>query len=180
MNDLAPLGATAARPVLDRDLRLFRPDHPVVALGLSVSHLMSKPAFAGLRFGEWSRILVGQIRRGHYAFAVDSDGTIQGFMGWALTTRIHAEAWVEGRAGLSYADSRAGDCVVFNAWSANSTRVHAFLLDEARKLCLGLDTVYFKRRYKDGRLKPVRLTVNRFVASHVGRKTGPRPTRREA
>ena len=140
---------------------------------------MTKPAFADQRFGEWSRILVGQIRRGHYGFAVDSGGAVQGFIGWALATKAHAEAWVEGRAGLPYEDSQAGNCIVFNAWSANSTRVHRFLLDEARRLCLGLDTVYFKRRYKDGRVKPVRLTVNCFVASHVSRKSGPGLNRSE-
>jgi hemolysin-activating ACP:hemolysin acyltransferase len=159
------------------DLRLFRPDHPLLALGLAVSHLMTKPAFADLRFGEWSRILVGQIRRGHYAFAVDSEGTVQGFVGWALATKDHAEAWLHGRARLSYEDSGAGDCVVFNAWSANSSRAHRFLLDEVRRLFGGMDTIYFKRRYKDGRLRPVRLTVNRFVAGHA-RKTGSRPTER--
>ena len=48
--------STPARP----ELRVFRPDNPYVALGLAVNHLMTKPAFAALRFGEWSRILVGQ------------------------------------------------------------------------------------------------------------------------
>ena len=42
-----------------------------MALGLAVSHLMTKPAFANLRFGDWSRVLVGQINRKHYAFVVD-------------------------------------------------------------------------------------------------------------
>ena len=81
---------------------------------------------------------------------------------------------------MPYEDSQAGNCIVFNAWSADSTRVYRFLLDEARRLCLGLETIYFKRRYKDGRLRPVRLTVNSFVASHVSRKSGPGPNRREA
>src|SRR5688500_14666794 len=90
------------------DLRLFRPDRPLAALGLAVSHLMTKPAFADLPFGAWSRILVGQIRRGHYAFAVDAEGTVHGFIGWALATKDHAEAWLDGRAGLSYEDSLAG------------------------------------------------------------------------
>ena len=48
------------------DLRLFRPGSPYVALGLVVNHLLTKPAFANLRFGDWSRILVGQINRRHY------------------------------------------------------------------------------------------------------------------
>jgi hypothetical protein len=33
---------------------------------------MTKQAFATLRFGDWSRILVGQINRKHYYFAVDT------------------------------------------------------------------------------------------------------------
>lgn len=150
-------------------LRLFRPDKPAIALGLAVSHLMLKPAFANLRFGDWSRILVGQINRGHYCFAVDEAGQIQGFVGWALTNRDKAEAWVEGRGALSYDDSLAGDCLVFNAWSANSTRVHRFLVDEARKLISDKQTLYFKRYYPNGTTRPVRLTVNDFVEAHINR-----------
>src|SRR5918999_6181350 len=108
------------------ELRLFRPDSPYVALGLAVNHLMTKPAFANLRFGEWSRILVGQINRKHYYFVVDGSNQIQGFIGWAVTTRAKAEAWVEGRAGLSYQDSREGDCIVFNAWAADDGQVNRF------------------------------------------------------
>jgi hypothetical protein len=52
-------------------LRLFRPESPTVALGLAVSHLMTKPAFAQLKFGDWSRVLVGQINRKHYRFVLD-------------------------------------------------------------------------------------------------------------
>ena len=63
------------------ELRVFRPESPSAALGLAVSHLMTKPAFANLKFGEWSRILVGQINRKHYCFVVDSKNQIQGFPG---------------------------------------------------------------------------------------------------
>jgi hypothetical protein len=91
-------------------------------------------AFANLKFGDWSRILVGQINRGHYCFAVDGDNQVQGFMGWAFADRDKAEAWVEGVAALSFEDSRNGDCMVINAWSANSTRVTRFLLAEMRRI----------------------------------------------
>jgi hypothetical protein len=87
-----------ARPAL----RVFRPDNPYVALGLAVSYLMTKPAFAALRFGEWSRILVGQINRKHFYFVVDGKNQVQGFLGWAVTSKDKAEAWVEGRGGRSY------------------------------------------------------------------------------
>src|SRR5262245_10226517 len=90
------------------DLQVFRPQTPYVARGLAVDHLMTKPAFANLRFCDCSRILVGQINRKHYCFAVDSTNQVQGFMGWAVTSKEKAEAWVEGRGGLSFADSLDG------------------------------------------------------------------------
>lgn len=151
-------------------LALFRPGSAAAALGLAVSHLMVKPAFANLKFGDWSRILVGQINRGHYYFAKDTNDRIHGFIGWALATRENAEAWVENRRPLSYQDSLDGDCLVFNAWSANSTRVHRFLVDAARQVIQDKQTVYFKRYYDDGTTRPVRLSVNDFVATHVERK----------
>ena len=155
----------------DERLRLFRPDKPATALGLAVSHLMTKPAFAKLRFGEWSKILVGQINRGHYAFVVDAEGQVQGFVGWALATRDKAEAWAEGHQ-LSYADSLQGECLLFNCWSANSTRVHRFMVDEARKLIRDKETLYFRRHYPDGSVRPVRLSVNDFVEGHIHRHAG--------
>jgi hemolysin-activating ACP:hemolysin acyltransferase len=151
------------------NLRLFRPDSPVVALGLAVNHLMTKPAFARQSFGDWSRILVGQINRGHYYFVTDGKH-VQGFVGWALTTREKAEDWVEGRHGLSYEDCTQGDCLVFNAWAANGLRVHRFMVDEARKIIRDKQTVYFKRYYNNGTSRPVRLNVNDFVGIHVDRK----------
>ena len=160
--------AAAPRP----QLRLFRPDNAYVALGLAVNHLMTKPAFANCKFGDWSRILVGQINRKHYWFAADTKNQIQGFIGWALTNRDNAEAWVEGRGGLSYADSLEGDCVIFNGWAGNSLKVNRFLLGEARKVIAGRDTVYFKRHYNDGSTRPCRLRVNDFVAQHIESRRG--------
>jgi hemolysin-activating ACP:hemolysin acyltransferase len=140
-----------------------------MALGLAVNHLMTKPAFANLRFGDWSRILTGQINRKHYYFAIDGKNQIQGFMGWALASKKRAEAWVEGRGGLSFEDSQQGDCVIFNAWAASTPEANRFLLAQARAICAGKDTIYFKRHYKDGSARPVRLRVNDFVPRHLAR-----------
>jgi hemolysin-activating ACP:hemolysin acyltransferase len=150
-------------------LKAFRPPNPYAALGLAVNYLMTKPAFAALRFGEWSRILVGQINRKHFAFAVDGSNQIQGFIGWAVTSQDKAEAWLEGRRVLSFEDSSDGDAVVFNAWAANTPKVNRFLLGEARKIIADKSTVYFKRYYKDGRVRPMRLRVNDFVLHHIER-----------
>jgi hemolysin-activating ACP:hemolysin acyltransferase len=157
------------------DLKVFQPPNPYVALGLAVSHLMTKPAFAHLRFGDWSRILTGQINRKHYCFAIDDNHQIQGFMGWALASKEHAEAWVEGRGALSSGDSRDGDCVIFNAWAASTPEANRFLVSQARKIIDGKDTVYFKRHYQDGSTRPARLRVNDFVARHLERKQGAAP-----
>lgn len=163
--------ATTAVPVPPQtDLKVLQPPNPYVALGLAVSHLMTKPAFANLRFGDWSRILTGQINRKHYCFVVDGKNQIQGFMGWALASKERAEAWVEGRGAVSYGDSRDGDCVILNAWTASTPEANRFLVSQARKIIDGKDTVYFKRHYKDGSTRPVRLRVNDFVARHLERQ----------
>lgn len=164
---------SAPRPSGSRqELRAVRPDNPFTALGLAVNYLMTMPAFANLRFGEWSRILVGQINRKHFCFAVDERNQVRGFLGWALTSKANAEAWVEGRGGLSYQDSLQGECVIFNAWAGSGLKVNRFLLHEARKVIAGREMVYFKRHYKDGTTRPSRLTVNEFVAQHIGRRAG--------
>lgn len=150
-------------------LRVFRPDNPAAALGLAVSHLMTKPAFARLQFGDWSRILVGQINRGHYCFAVDHAGQVQGFMGWALASDEHARAWADGRRALTFDDSRQGDCVVVNAFAANSTDTTRFLIDEARRLFHDKTALFFKRHYKDGTTRVSRVPINAFVAGHLRR-----------
>src|SRR5262249_57359628 len=112
--------AAAARP----QLRVFRPDNPYVALGLAVNHLMTKPAFANCKFGDWSRILVGQINRRHFWFVVDANNQIVGFMGLAMASKDKAESWVEGRAGLSYDDHNDGQCLVFNDVTSNNIYVN--------------------------------------------------------
>jgi hemolysin-activating ACP:hemolysin acyltransferase len=150
-------------------LRIFKPSNAAAALGLAVSHLMTKPAFAKLQFGDWSRILVGQINRGHYCFAVDADNQVVGFIGWALATREHAEGWVEGTRGLSFEDSKSGDCMIINAWAADDNAVTRFLLAEARRIGSDKSTVYFKRHYKDGTTRPARVAVNAHVATHIER-----------
>jgi hemolysin-activating ACP:hemolysin acyltransferase len=130
---------------------------------------MTKPAFANLQFGDWSRILVGQINRKHFRFVIDGKNQVHGFLGWALADKAIAEAWVEGRGALAYRDSMHGDCIVFNAWASTGAKVNRLLLQEARKAMAGKDTAYFKRHYKDGTARASRVTVNEFVGQHLER-----------
>ncbi len=147
--------------MIDRDspLHLVQLDSNAAALGLAVDHLMDRPAFADLKFGELSRVLVGQINLKHYWFVLNSENRIQGFIGWALATKEKADAWVESRAELRFEDSSAGDCIIFNAWSAVSGTVHRHMVKEMRRQYGNKAALYFKRRYADGRQRGVRLAI---------------------
>ncbi len=141
-------------------------DNRAAALGLAVEHLMTKPAFARLPFGHWSRILTGQIRRGHYFF-IAADRKIVGFCGWALGTRDEAEAWITGSPTAAMVKGDSGDCIILNAWSADTPEAHRVLLDELRIRGRGNKTLYAKREYKDGRTRPLRLKLDGAVDAHA-------------
>jgi hemolysin-activating ACP:hemolysin acyltransferase len=102
-------------------------------------------------------------------FVVDQDRRVRGFLGWALTAQALAEQWVEGRAGLRSDECREGDCVIVNAFAADTGSANRFIVDTMRKLFATKRTLYFKRHYPDGRTRPTRLGVNEFVAGHLAR-----------
>ncbi len=156
-----PAPAADRRKAQD-DLRLsaWRPKDPAASLGLAVEFLSKKPAFAKLQFGEWSQVLFYQVARGHFFFVVDQDRRVRGFLGWALTDQALAEQWVEGRAGLRNEQCRDGDCVIINAFAAETVDANRFIVNTMRKLFASKRTLYFKRHYPDGRTRPVSLSVN--------------------
>jgi hemolysin-activating ACP:hemolysin acyltransferase len=147
-------------------IRLLTGINPAQALGFAVSYLMTKPAFACLPFGHWSRVLVGQINRGHYLIASD-DERIVGFTGWALTTQEKGDMWLAERGELAFEDSKAGEILLINAWAAESNDVTQLILKRLREIGQTQKMIYFKRLYPDGRTRPVRLSVNTFVDAHI-------------
>jgi len=148
------------------NIRILTGIHPAQALGLAVSYLMTKPAFARLPFGHWSRILVGQINRGHYLIATKNE-CIVGFLGWALTSREKAETWLTGQGELSFEDSKAGEILLINAWAAENNTITKVILEQLRRIGQNQEMVYFKRFYPDGRVRRGRLSVNDFVNKHI-------------
>ncbi len=130
-------------------------------------YLMTKKAFARQRFGDWTRVLAGQVNRRHYLIILEGQ-RIVAFAGWALAPRDKAETWLTGRGDLG--DGKAGEIFVFNCWEASSFEAHRFLLDEMRRHFQGAEMIYYKRFYDDGRVRPVRLSVNEFVTAHIARK----------
>jgi hemolysin-activating ACP:hemolysin acyltransferase len=165
-----PLIADRREVKEDLILSAWRPKSPAAALGLAVDFLSKKPAFAKLQFGEWSQVLFYQVARGHFFFVVDQDRRVRGFLGWALTPQALAEQWVEGRTGLRNEDCREGDCVIVNAFAAETGSANRFIVDAMRKLFASKRTLYFKRHYPDGRTRRTRINVNDFVAGHVSRQ----------
>ena len=139
------------------------------AVGLAVRFMVGHPAYADLPFGSWSAALCNQVGRGHYAFVVDSNNEVVGYAGWAMAPEAKAEAWAEGQLELSDEECRVGDCLIMNAWIANSNAVNRFLVDAVRAGAQDKKTIYFRRLYPDGRRRVVRLSVNEFAASHLAR-----------
>lgn len=146
----------------------FRPESSVVALGLAVGYLQSKPAFAGLHFGSWSKILIGQINRKDYFLFASPEKRIVGMLGWAYLQRKVAEAWLVNQPIADTLDQN-GDCIVFNVWSGDDAGVHRALLLASRAACVGRETIYYKRFYGNGRVRNVRLSVNDFMAGHLSK-----------
>ncbi len=144
-------------------LRAMRPASPVAALGLAVSYLMTKPAFARLSFGAWSRVLVGQINRGDYRIVVDPAGRVVGFLGWVRTDEATAEAWLDAPAASD--GTSADDCIVFNAWAAEGPAAQDVVLGLARAAVRGSRLIYARRSYDDGTVRPVRLRATAFAAT---------------
>ena len=158
------IGAPLRRP---GQLIAFKPESAVYALGLAVNYMMSKPAFARQPFGHWSRVLAGQINRGHYLFAVEN-GKVVGFLGWSFAPKSKAEDWLAGRATTASDEGLAGEIMLINAWQADSPRAVRFLLKQARLAGRDCAMVLAKRSRADGSFRPVRLAVNAFVPIHIG------------
>ena len=151
-----------------RILRLGRVPDPSTALGIAVHHLMSKPAYARLGFASWSNVLAGQAARGHYCFVIDESNRVVGMVGWAYTDRPRAERWVDGLSA-DIGDGRRGNCVVFNLWSSDGPDTTAMVFAATRHAMSGCERLYFRRLYPNGRIRPVRLSVNAFVKNHLSK-----------
>ncbi len=149
-----------------RQFRAFRDDNTYAALGRAVSYLMTKPNFKHLKFGFWSRTLVGQINRKHY-FLTAEGANIVGFVGWAFLSEDMAQAWLQNSTDFNSADCVNGDCMVINAWAADTDAVNRFNLREIRQHLVGHKAAYAKRFYKDGRVRPLRIGITDLVESHI-------------
>lgn len=150
-------------------LAVFQPDNKPLSLGYAVEYLRRQAPFSDLSFGSFSGTLVGQVRRGQCLFIVDEAKEVRGFLGWCLTSEEHGQAWLAGKELPPDNDFDGGDCVIVNAWAADSKRVVRMMLNEGRKRLDGKRLIFFKRFYPDGRRRGMRLGATKFVDSHLAR-----------
>jgi hemolysin-activating ACP:hemolysin acyltransferase len=159
----------------ETELKVVTFQNRSMALGLAVEYLMKKPAFAKLPFGHWSRVLTGQIRRGHYVFVTDGK-RILGFGGWAAMSEAEAEAWISAAPGATEVPGDSGDCAAINAWAADTPAANDLLYAEAMKRTKDFRMVYAKREYEDGRTRPLRLRTRAVEQTGAAAAAGGQPS----
>jgi len=149
-----------------RKLTVHRFGDRYAALGVAVSYLMTKPAFARLGFGHWARVLTGQINRDHYFFVFEGS-VVVGFAGWALAGTAEAEDWLAGRPTTPDERGNEATAVVLNAWAAETPAANRRLLEEMRRVGIGRHAVYARREYADGTSRPVKLRIGNALSRHI-------------
>ena len=130
-------------------------DDPYRALGRAAALCARHPAFADRPFGQWTRVLMGQVNRGDYRFVL-KDRTLIGFLGWVRTDETGAERWL---SGVPPETSPDGDHVVLNALACDDPGALPFIAREAGTLVPPPFMLVGKRFYEDGRVRPVRLPI---------------------
>jgi hemolysin-activating ACP:hemolysin acyltransferase len=92
-------------------VRIMQHPDQNVAVGLAVSFIAAKPPFANYPASRLVSSILGQVQRGHFAFAI-REGCVVGYIGWALCTNSVVEAWLVGDQTPASEQCRDGEVVV--------------------------------------------------------------------
>ena len=93
---------------------------PFQALGAAINMLRRVEPYANYEFGKMANVLMGQVRRGHYVFTIDENGTPVGYVGWALCEEEVARKWMSGDYTPTSEECESGDCgLVITFYAAN-------------------------------------------------------------
>lgn len=142
-------------------LRDAQAKSPFSACGRSVAFLMRAPVFAALPFGMMTRLVVGQVNRGHYFFILDAADEVQGYCGWAQVSHGAAEAWLTANRDIADPGAKEGPVCAINLWHATGPAVNAAMIAALRRrLSRATEAIVARRFYADGRVRPVRLRVD--------------------
>jgi hemolysin-activating ACP:hemolysin acyltransferase len=160
---MAGLDQTEAPPGLTAEAqhRAIRDKNPFAACGRTVSYLMNVPNLARLPFGQLSKLIVGQINRGHYFFVVDRSSAICGYCGWTQAGHEEAEGWLERNVEVSGGNLADGPVCVINIWQASSPKANAIIIGALRTMIHpATELVVAKRFYSNGTIRPVRIPIS--------------------
>lgn len=110
---------------------------PWLALGLAAHFIGGREPFSRFPAGDLIRTLNGQVRRGHYLFALDTaaePARVVGYLGWALYDGAVADRFIA--TGVPPADERAteGDVAWILTAAALNRAAFFAITKAARKL----------------------------------------------
>lgn len=128
------------------------------ALGLIAEYLAQSPVFSSQYFGDWTKMLMGQINRDHYLIAWRGERVV-GFVGWARCDLEEAEAWLTGLHTASSQSFLNGSCMIINAWKTDENDVIYFLRKCLQKDVPGIEWIFGKRVYPNGTVREIRRPV---------------------
>jgi hypothetical protein len=143
-----------------------------VALGVAVRLTARYAAFAGLSFGEWAEVLVGQADRGHQLFVINAAREVRGFFGYAIAPADLAEAWANGSRRLASDECRSGNCLILNAWVSTDRETRRVMVQALRRLGQNKRALYFKRFYADGTVRSSRIPNTDIMMRHLAKDDG--------
>jgi hemolysin-activating ACP:hemolysin acyltransferase len=161
MSDSNPDEANPSAPT-GQSYRATRERNPFAACGRTVSYLMNIPNLARLPFGQLTKLVVGQINRGHYFFVVDPSSVTCGYCGWTQATHAQADAWLEKNVEVASEHALDGPVCVINLWQASSAKANTVIIAALRTMLNpSTELVVAKRFYPNGDIRPVRLPISR-------------------
>ena len=109
--------------------------------------LLSVKPYCDYKFGPLANVLLGQISRSHYAFALQGKSVV-GYAGWALCEPEVARDWIEGRRTPLAEECAFGSVVVLTTFHAQARAAVFALTRHMRKRYPGHEFV-FRRDYGD-------------------------------
>ena len=137
-------------------LKCVQHRNPAIAYATAVNLLRSVAPFSNYRFGVFSSVLLGQIRRKHcvLTYAMPEDRPV-GYFGWALCEERIAKAWIEDGYVPTQEECMKGDCFVVATFYGATPEVTRFQVRQVRKIYPNIK-VYGRRDYGQ-RVRPMHI-----------------------
>ncbi len=137
------------------DIRTLGPSFEETGMVLDL--LSRHPPFAQYRLDKISAAIRHQLASRFNVGAIDSTGTLVGYVGWAHALTVSATLWIENRGPLQVTDHPTDAIALTIVVSAQPASIAA-MIRRARLLNPGV-RVYFKRSYGSDLRLPRKTSV---------------------